>query len=128
MRAAELKLAEAGFPTASQEIREALADLSRRPEPDLTGALHHAIAGLECVAREACEDPNLTLGKIIQQYPDLFPKPLDAAVEKAWGFASNQGRHLQEGGQLSRADVELVVGLAATVATYLSAKRKEQRG
>lgn len=36
--------------TAKDEIHEALADLSRRPEPDLTGAVQHAMAALECVA------------------------------------------------------------------------------
>jgi hypothetical protein len=36
-------LHETKLPTARQEIHEALRDLSRRPEPDLTGAIHHAI-------------------------------------------------------------------------------------
>jgi AbiJ-like protein len=47
------RLAEAELPTARQEIHEALRDLSRRPDPDLTGAVHHAMAALECTAREA---------------------------------------------------------------------------
>jgi hypothetical protein len=74
--------------TARDEIHEALADLSRRPKPDLTGAIQHGMAALECVARDACGDPKATLGDIIKRHPDLIPKPLDTAVEKAWAFAS----------------------------------------
>ncbi len=39
------------LPRAHQEIHEALLDLSRRPDPDLTGAVQHAMAALEAVAR-----------------------------------------------------------------------------
>jgi hypothetical protein len=106
--------------TARAEIHKALADLSRRPEPDLTGALHHAMAALECVARDAAGDPKATLGDILKRHPDLIPRPLDTAVEKAWGYASQMGRHIQEGREPGRKEVELIVGLAATVATYLS--------
>ena len=106
--------------TARGEIHQALADLSRRPEPDLTGAVQHAMAALECVAREAAGDPKATLGDILKRYPDLIPKPLDTAVEKAWGYASEMGRHMREGREPQRKEVELIVGLASTVATYLS--------
>ena len=45
---ARLALDEADLTTAKQEIHEALRDLSRRPDPDLTGAVQHAMAALEC--------------------------------------------------------------------------------
>jgi AbiJ N-terminal domain 4 len=45
-------LDEAKLPTAHDEIHEAMKDLSRRPEADLTGAIHHAMGALECTARE----------------------------------------------------------------------------
>jgi len=106
--------------TARAEIHKALADLSRRPEPDLTGAIQHAMAALECVARDVTGDQRATLGEILKRYPDLIPKPLDTAVEKAWGYASEMGRHIREGREPERKEVELIVGLAATVATYLS--------
>jgi hypothetical protein len=113
-------LKKAGRTTASDEIHEALNDLSRRPEPDLTGAIQHAMAALECVARDAVGNPKATLGDIIKRYPDLLPKPLDIAVDKAWGYASEMGRHIREGREPERKEVELIVGLAATVATYLT--------
>jgi len=47
-------------------------------------------------------------------------KPLDTAVEKAWGFASEMGRHIREGRQPDRKEAELIVGLAVTISTYLS--------
>jgi AbiJ N-terminal domain 4 len=91
-------LSDGGRPTASQELHEALLDLSRRPEPDCTGAVQHALAALECVARDASGDPKATLGTILERHPGLFPKPLDVAAEKVWAFASQMGR----GGALSR--------------------------
>ena len=117
----------AGRPTARGEIDEALRDLSRRPEPDLTGAAHHAMNSLECVARDVCGDEKATLGQILKRYPGLIPRPLDTAIEKAWGYASEMGRHIREGCEPDRDEVELVVGLAATVATYLSRKNRTQQ-
>lgn len=114
--------AEAGLETGHREIHEAILDLSRRPKPDLTGAIQHAIAALECVARSASGDSNSTLGKLLERTPGLVPKPLDSAVGKIWGYASEQARHLQEGQELSREEAELIVGIAAALVTYLSAK------
>src|SRR4051794_31904439 len=71
-------LAATGRTTASSEIQEALADISRKP-PDVTGAMQHSIAALECVARNMTGDANATLGALLPKL-DL-PKPLDTAVE-----------------------------------------------
>jgi hypothetical protein len=114
-------------PTAEREFHEALLDLSRRPEPDVTGAVQHALAGLECVARDIVGDPKATLGEILKRYPDRIPRPLDAAVEKLWGFASERARHIREGGAAAYAEAELVVAVTAATASYISrvAKREE---
>lgn len=110
--------------TAARELHHAIADLSRRPDPDLTGAIQHSMAALECVAREYCGDPQATLGKLLQRYPDMLPRPLDKGLEMTWGYASEMGRHVREGRVPGREEVELVVGLAATVSTYLARKRQ----
>ncbi len=123
LRAATDELNAAGLVTASNEIHEALQDLSRRPTSDLTGAMQHAAAALECVARESTGDSNATLGAILERYPGLVPRPLDVAVEKLWGYASENARHLREGTTPDREDAELLVGVAVAVATYLSKKR-----
>jgi AbiJ N-terminal domain 4 len=120
-------LAAAGLTTASSEIHEAIQDLSRRPTPDLTGAIQHAIAALECVAREASGDAKATLGEIIKNHPGLIPRPLDISVDKAWGYASEMGRHINEGRTPEREEVELIVGIAATVATYLTQLLERRR-
>jgi hypothetical protein len=119
-------LPAAALPTARQETHEALRDLSRRPEPDLTGAIQHALAALECTAREAAVDQRATLGEILRRRPDLFPKPLDEALSKLWGYASETGRHLREGRAPERAEVELVVGVAASACTYLATKLRRR--
>ena len=122
------ELQEADLPTARGEIHEALEDLSGRPEPDLTGAIQHGMAGLECTARECVGDPKATLGDIIKKYPGLFPKPLDEALSKAWGYASETGRHIREGRTPTHPEAELIVGVAAATCIYLAAKIKERAG
>ncbi len=116
------RLDSAGLTIASREIHEALRDLARRPEPDVTGAIQHAMAAIECVARQASGNPKATLGEILSRYPDLVPRPLDAALEKAWGYASEVGRHLREGRVPSYSEAELVVMTSAATAAYLERK------
>lgn len=121
---AQAALTDASLATAAGEIHEALRDLSRRPEPDITGAVQHALAAVECAMREICGAQKLTMGQLLARYPDMVPSPLNIALEKVWGFASEHGRHLREGRQPSFADAELTVSLAAAVATYLASIRR----
>jgi hypothetical protein len=121
-------LESAGLQTARGEIHEALRDLSRRPDPDLTGAVQHGMAALECTAREVVGDRRATLGEIIKRYPDVLPKPLDDAVTKMWGYASEVGRHIREGHTPERAEAELVVGVSAAACTYLASVVRRGRG
>lgn len=119
---ARSSLQKADLNTARHEIHESLRDLSRRPEPDLTGAVQHAMAALECTMREAVGDERATLGMILKRYPDVFPKPLDDALSKMWGYASERGRHLREGQAPSHAEVELIVGVSASACIYLTSR------
>lgn len=80
------------------------------------------MAALECVVRDVTGDHKATLGDLIKKNPGLLPPPLDQVVEKAWGYASERGRHLREGREPEMEEVEFVVGLASIVATYLSKK------
>lgn len=105
-----------GAPTAANEVHEALRDISRRPSADVTGAIQHAMAALECVAREV-DGSTDTLGRIIARLG--LPAPLDSALHKLWGFASEQGRHIQEGRDPSFEEAELVVTVASAVSVYL---------
>jgi hypothetical protein len=115
-------LSTTGRATASNEIHQALLDLSKRPEPDLTGALQHALAALECVARDVTGDPKSTLDAILGKHKTLLPPAMQDAADKLWGFASEQGRHLREGRDPSSLEVELAVHAAAALATYLTKK------
>jgi hypothetical protein len=109
-------------PTAAKHLHEAVEDLSRRPQADLPGAAYHAMGALECVARDLTGDPKATLGEILKRHPNLLPKPLDMALSQVWGYASNEARHVLEGREVSRDEAELLVGLSATVSTYLLRK------
>jgi hypothetical protein len=119
-------LNESGYRTAKHELEQALADLSRRPQADLTGAIQHAMAAMECVAREFCGEPQPTFGKLVERHPDMLPRPLGQGVEKAWGYASEMGRHVREGRVLEREEAELIVGIAASVSTYLTRKKARE--
>jgi len=115
-RDAVATMQQAGKPTAANEIHEALRDISRRPTADVTGAIQHAMASLECVAREV-DNSSDTLGRIIGRLS--LPAPLDGALHKLWGFASEQGRHIEEGRQPAFEEAELVVTVASAVGIYL---------
>ncbi len=117
---AESELNATGRTTARDAIHKALKALSVRPIADVTGAVQHAVAGLECVANDVCGETGETLGQIVKKHPDKFPPPLGEAVGKFYGFASQKGRHILEGCEPDLKEAELVVGIAATVATYLS--------
>lgn len=114
--------AELGKPVASKELHEALLDLSKRPNPDVTGAIMHAMAALECLARDATGDVNSTLGALLKKNPNMLPPPLDEALSKVWGFASDKARHLRENHPPLLEDAELLVGLSGTLSTYLLRK------
>jgi hypothetical protein len=113
-----------GHTVAAHEIHEAIKDISRRPEPDRTGAIQHAIAALECTAREVTGETRATLGALL---PALqLPKPLDTAVEKLWGFASERARHLREGQYPDDLEAELVVSVGCAVSAFLVKRKNRQ--
>lgn len=115
-------LGEAKYKTSHNEICEALKDMSKKPKPDITGAVQHSVAALECLCREICKDPSTTLGKLIKNHPNIVPSPLNYAIEKIWGFASEQGRHLKENGAPKYEEAELIVHLCASLCVYLTKK------
>jgi hypothetical protein len=115
-----------GITVARTELCEAIRDISRRPEPDLSGAVQHAMAALECVSREISGDTKPTLGELIKRSPDLFPKPVDEAVTKLWGYASDQARHGRESRALSWHEAQFVVGIVAVLCSYLGQKYRPQ--
>jgi hypothetical protein len=119
---AETVLNQANLQTAKNEIVEAIKDLSRRPIPDITGSIQHSLACLECVCRETTGDKKATLGELIKKFSNIVPKPLDTAIEKLWGFTSEQGRHLREGNAPNFEEAELVVIISSAISSYLGKK------
>lgn len=113
---------DTGRATAASELHHAITDLGRRPVADITGAIQHAMAALECAARDHASSRD-TLGQLVQRNPQMFPPPLDTVVTKAWGYTSNFGRHLTEGNPPSFDDAELMVGLSAVLCRYLARKK-----
>lgn len=81
------------------------------------------MGSLECVARDVSGDEKATLGEVLKRYPGLLPKPIDEALSKIWGYASNQARHVLEGRETNREEAALVVGLSAALSTYITRKQ-----
>lgn len=120
------QLGNANLPTARNELEEARRDLSRRPDPDITGTVQHCMAALEATARVLANDPRATLGELLgrQAVALGIPRPLDVALERMWGFASEMGRHLREGRNPSREEAELLIGTASTIINYVLQVRR----
>jgi len=121
LRGVQELMQAAGRPTAANELHEAVRDLGRRPTPEVTGAIQHAMAALECVARDHASSRD-TLGDVIKRNRALFPQPIDTLMEKAWGYTSNFGRHIEEGHAPTFEEAEMVVGLSAVICRYLARK------
>jgi hypothetical protein len=122
VRSANRELRQKKRKTSADELEHARNDLSRRPNPDVTGAVQHALAALECLARDVTGDSQATLGKLLKKHNTLLPAPLDAAVDKLWGFASERGRHLREGREPNLTEAQLIVGVVAALCTFLSSE------
>lgn len=120
MKNAQTDLEAAGSRTASSELKESRRDLSRRPEPDITGSIQHAMAAVECLIRTVSNDPKGTLGGILSKHKHLLPETLRTSLEKAWGFSSEMARHIREGRVPSLPEAEFVVGLSGLMCSYLA--------
>ena len=108
--------------TTKSEIEKAIFCLSIREKPDLTGAVQHSMAALECLARYITGCTNETLSEVINKHPKLLPAPLGESVKKIYGFASNNGRHLLEGKEPAFEEVQLIVHMSAALCGYLGNK------
>ncbi|PCF92711.1 hypothetical protein, partial [Sphingopyxis terrae] len=98
---------------------KAQSDLSRLPAPDITGAVQHAGAAIECLARELSGQHSKTLGQIIADNPTLFPGALKKLAEGVWAFSSQMGRHLAEGNTPTIREALLLIGVVASFTAYL---------
>jgi len=105
--------------TSLRELKEAHSDLMKRPEADLTGVVQHCMAALECTARLIAGADSGTLGDLLKKRTLNLPPHLSAMLSKAWGFASDRGRHVKEGQPVSYPDAELMLNLCEAVIVYL---------
>ena len=121
---ADAALVAAGLSQSALRLREALKDLSRRPDPDPSGAVTHAIAALEATARELDGRHDKPLGQLIQALP--LPDELGNALKALWRFSSSHARHGSEDEVVDLAQAELVVAVAAGVCTFLCTTRSEE--
>ena len=122
-REAPNALERAGMLNSAQHLQEAIADLSRRPDPDLAGAVYHSIGAVEGTLRRVCGDSKPSLAQLLrkEEYRKVVPAPLNVALDKMWGYSSEYARHVKEGNAPDLKEAKLVVHAAAAVSEYLSA-------
>ena len=108
-----------GHSTAETELTNALYDLSRRPHPDLSGTVHHALAAIECLLRDIFGEEKATLGEIVNKYKSKITSPLDILITKLWGYSSNHGRHMGEGAMPSFAEAQFVLYTTCAIIIFL---------
>lgn len=119
-----------GWSKTLRELEQAHADLSRRPEPDVTGVIQHASAALESVVRQITGSSQ-TLGQAAKQidysrYPPVLRDVLQTTLTKLYGYASSDqggGRHGSEAIQVDRADATFFLGLVGCAIEYLMSKQ-----
>lgn len=73
-----------------------------------------------CLAKDMSGGSKKTLGDLIKGLN--LPTPVDQAVEKMWGFASNQSRHAAEGKRPDFPSAMLTVHFCSALINYLSQK------
>ena len=115
------RLDESGFPSSAEQMREALRDISRRPKPDTTGAIQHAMVALEATAREVTGQPKPTLGKLV---PALdLPSPLNQAVSNLWVIHLDTGVTFASGRPSASLTPNLIVSVAGALCTFITQLR-----
>ncbi len=118
-------LEQSHYHVSTREFRESFRDLHREPYPDLTGAISHANAGFLSVARAIDGNSGANPREIVARHRDLFPKPLDEAVLKHWGFSSQYGRKVSEGKIAEYHQAEAAVyGIALITLSLVRGARK----
>jgi hypothetical protein len=109
-----------GAKRAAQELKDAWREISRRPDPNTTAAVRHAVAALECLGNHLLNTTGETLGKIIKKLP--FRAPLDKVApnlyevaDKLWGFSSRHARHSFEGKEPTLREAKFAFSVAQTL-------------
>jgi len=70
--------------------------------------------------RHGLEKPDAPIS--VRSEAPTWLRSIITGVEKIWGYASEQARHVREGQTIDSREAELVVGLAGSLPTYLVKK------
>ncbi len=111
------------------ELQEAKRNLSRRPIPDLEAASYHCKRALEAISREITGNNKDDLATLIKNHAEelVIPKPLDIALENMWQFLLEDAEQLAKRRKITRQEVELFLGIASVVITYLFEREKMKK-
>jgi hypothetical protein len=123
LQRAEEALRSADLESPASRFREARRCLSQRPDPDVKGAISHAIAALEGLARTILGGSR-TFGEMVKLLQ--LPSPLNRAAGPLWGYASEWARHENRDRVPTTWEAELVYSICAAFINFLSEKHKDR--
>ncbi|MDE2833620.1 MAG: hypothetical protein OXM02_03785 [Bacteroidota bacterium] len=117
----------AGLTVAENEIREAQLDILRKPAPDITGALQHARAALECTCSEVAGGKKGKFSHIVAELE--LPIKLRTATDALWAFASDRAVHPREDkAKINFHEAELVVALVTALCSFIAQGKAGEQG
>jgi hypothetical protein len=111
------------------ELQEAKRNLSKRPIPDLEAASYHCKRALEAISRSITGNDSDDLATLMKNHAGELgiPKPLDMALENMWEFLLEDADQLTKRRKITRQEVELFLGIASVVITYLFEREKMKK-
>jgi hypothetical protein len=110
---------ESNEAAAERELGEALDDLSKSPDPNIAGAIQHAMVALEAMAPCAPENFKPTLAVFVTKDPGSFSIPTAEMMRRLFIFATVQSAQFREGRTPGAVEAELFVGAVGTLVSYV---------
>ena len=110
-------------PTAADHLHNAERDLSERPKPNTAGTVSQSTSAVEALLHDITGRPQKkkTLSDYLKESPDLLHPALREALNKIYGYASDEGaRHGKEGTQPTPEEARFVLTTCAAICTLLA--------
>lgn len=114
------------YEVARNELQHALANLSQRPTPDLTGTIHHSLGAMESFLGVLFNSQDSGFGAIMKKYKHMINPPLDTVIEKLWGYASNYGRHVTESKRPTLCETQFVLYTVSAIINFMEETKKDK--
>lgn len=117
------------YSTTSEHLKQAVALLAKKPDPDYRNSIKESISAVEAICAVITGDPSATLGKALKLIDAQAPlhAALRSAFEKLYGYTSDAKgiRHtlMEEEGKLEQEDAVFMLVACSAFVSYVIAKK-----